>query len=274
MEVLSLQEFDNLTKLRANWKQYQKPIVISGLDLNVRNTGPERLIDLAKQKEASALSGLQNQFNQHFYLDGTGNGGARVTGLGAIISETPTTGTLYNVNRATTGNEWWRNQSIDVNAAHYTGSATLPLFTLKDQMELLRMYCGRKVAGGVENRFPDLILTSETGFLYYSNHCTRIGQRLVNVDVADAGFDNLKFMKTTMIADYDCPADAGSDSKYFFINSEFMTLYYAPAENFSTDGMDRAMYQNGYYDRIKWAGELVCTDCNKQGILQGVKTAA
>jgi len=274
MEPLGLQEYDNLTKLRAEWKQYQRDIVISGLDMKVRNTGPEALIKLAKQKETSALTGLQNAMNQHFYLDGTGNAGKRVTGLGAHISETPTTGTINGVNRATAGNTWAQNQSIDINAAHYTGSATLPLFTLKDQMELLRMYCGRTMAGGVTGRFPDYILTSETGYLYYSNHCTRIGQRFVNVDVADAGFDNLKFMKTTMVADQDCPADAGGDQKYFFINSQFMELYYAPAYNFSTLGMERAMSQDGFYDRILWAGELVCNLWNKQGLLQGVKTAA
>lgn len=267
-DTMALPEQDNVTLAVANWKQYYKSIVISGLDKR-KNTG-QKVFDLLQQKEQNAIESLQQQMNEHFYLTGTEGNGKRVTGLGAIISESPTSGTLFGINRA--NESWWQNKSKDTNAAYYTASGTL--YTLATDMLDLWIQCGRLKVGGTKNRFPDLILSTETYYKYYEDTCRRIGQRFVNTDAADAGFSNLMYQGATLIHDVDCPADAGSDQKAFFINSRFMELRYHPSANFTVTDMIEAEDQDAFSAKVLWMGELICTNCAKQGIHQGLKAAA
>jgi len=264
-DELALPEQDNVTIAYANWKQAYKSIVISGRDRMI-NTG-EKIFDLLEQKEQNAIESLQQQMNERFYSDGTGNNSKRVTGLGAIIAEAPNTGTLFGINRA--NEAWWRNLSKDSNAKYY--DTTNNVATMREHMTELYIMCGRLAAGGKKNRYPDLILGTEKYYLYYDATCNKIGQRFVNTNTADAGFSNLKFMGATLIHDYDCPQDAGSDEKAYFINSRFMQLKYHPQRNFKVTSMQSPENQDAFVAKVFWMGELICTNCAKQGIHQGVK---
>lgn len=44
---------------------------------------------------------LLNRIAGDIYLDGTGNGGKNITGLGAAVPDAPTTGTYGGIDRAT-----------------------------------------------------------------------------------------------------------------------------------------------------------------------------
>lgn len=263
IEPLILQERDGVTICEANWKQYYKSIVISGLDKDVKNTG-NTIFNLLEQKEKNALTSLQNQMNEHFYLDGTGNDSKQVTGLAAIVAEDPTTGSLFGINRGTA--TWWRNQNVDTNGVAWAAND----FAMVNDMRDLKIRCGRLKVGDKKHRHPDLILCTENYYLWYGRSIDLMGRRFVNKNVADAGWDNLMFEGATMIYDEDCPADAGSGQKAFFINSRFMELCYAPKRNFSTTAMRDAEDQDGFHAKIFWAGELICTNCAKQGIHQGI----
>ena len=263
-DELSLPEQDNVTIAYANWKQAYKTIVISGRDRMI-NTG-EKIFDLLEQKEQNAIESLQQQMNERFYSDGTGNDSKRVTGLGAIISETPTSGTLFGINRA--NETWWRNISVDTGAAYW--DTTNDIAVMRQDMHELYIKCGRLKSGGSKGRYPDLILGSENYYLYYDDTCSRIGQRFVNTNTADAGFTNLKFMGSTLIHDVDCPQDAGSNEKAFFINSRFMQLKYHPQRNFVVTAMQSPENQDAFTAKVLWMGELIATNCAKHGIHQGV----
>jgi hypothetical protein len=204
--------------------------------------------------------------NEDFYLDGTGNSSKDVMGLGAIIAEAPTTGTLFGINRA--NSSWWRNQNKDSAAAYFDGTNTI--FTMVNDMEELWVDCGRYVGGGAKTRWPDLILSTPTYYRLYKMGCDRLGRRFSNTTVLDAGFTNLMFNDATMIYDFDCPQDAGSGEKAFFINANFMALRYASRRNFNTTPFQKPLDQDGFAAMIQWAGELTCTNCAKQGIHQGV----
>jgi len=264
-EVSGLQETDEFTTLLANWKQYRMPIIISGLDLNVKNRG-KKVFDLYDAREQAALNGLQEQLGEHLYLDGTGNSSKRVTGLAALCPEDPTTGTLFNVNRATAGNEYWRSQIVDHAgaAAHASG-----VLSMRRGMEELRILCGRGKAGGNGRRYPDVAFCTE-GYLRNYSDMLSTQQRFQNTMAADNGFTTLTFDGMTLMEDQDCPLDAESEDQAYFINSDFVELRYAAAQNFLSVPPEKPIDQDGFVAWILWAGELTLQNANKQGLHFGI----
>lgn len=267
LEVAGLQETDEFTVLRADWKQYRMPFIISGLDLNVKNRGP-KIFDLFDKREEAALDGLQEAFGEHLYLDGTGNNNKRVIGLSAFCPEDPTTGTLFGVNRATAGNEYWRSRIVDHGggAAHSGGT-----LSMRRGMEELQILCGRGKTGGKEHQFPDVAFCTEGYFRNYSDMLST-QQRFQNTMAADGGFTNLTFNGMTLMLDQDCPVDAESEDQAYFINSKFVEFRYAPAYNFQGIPPERPLDQDGFVGWIYWAGELTLLNANKQGLHFGIAT--
>lgn len=260
-DVSGLQDVEQFTTLIASWKQYRVPIIISGLDMNVRNKGP-KIFDLYEEKEAAALASLQEQLGEDFYDDGSGNDSKKVTGLDAICPEDTDAGILFGVNRATAGNEWWQSRVVDHGSGAAHASGTL---TMRRGMEKLRILCGRGKVGGGANRYPDVAFCTE-GYLRNYSDMTSTQQRFTNTMAADQGFNNLTFNGMTIMEDEDCPLDVGDEDQAYFINSRWMSLRYAPAVNFKAVSQEKPLDQDVFVSWILWAGELICLNLNKQGL--------
>lgn len=252
---------DNVVLATYNWKYYDKHIVI-GTTEKLENQGPQKAFDLLEQKEKNALLSLQTQFNQHSYLDGTGNNSKRITGLGAIIAEAPTTGTLAGIDRSTA--TYWRNQSVDTGAAFNSGVGSRELIS---DANTLRVQCGRIRTTG--RRYPDLILSTERYLLMYQELLTPL-QRYTSNDLLNAGFNNLKFHDATMIEDQDCPQDAGSNEKAFFINSDHLEVRVHKGANFDLVTKGEHDEQHSFHQAILWGGEIATNLPAKHGIHQGL----
>ena len=273
-DVFSLQEFDDVSLARANWKYYHEAIVIFGGHMDVENTGPEQVFDLYDQKEKSCIANMQQNLSTDFYGDGTGNGGKDVTGVGATVPQNPTTGTLYGWNRATAGNEFMRSILKDSGSSGngvpaYTGTPTV--FTMIRAMDHLWQLCGRLKIGERADRFPDLILCSE-GYKRAYSDSLQPNQRFQNTTAADAGFSNLTFMKATMIDDQDTPIDTvnaavgGKNPQTgLFLNSAFIELGYSKKRNFKPTALAKVPNQDVYYSHLFWAGELLFSVLPKHG---------
>lgn len=256
---------DSVILAEANWKQYARSIAWTGLEKRIN--GNKKTFDLLSQKETNALESIQQAMNEHMYQDGTGNNSKRITGLKAIISTTPTTGTLFNVSRDNVVP--WRNRKIDTNDFAFDTSTKVA--DMVNDMNLLRIQCGRQKIGGKENRFPDLILCTETYYDRYQQVLQHIGQRFVDTKVGDAGFEALKYLGATLLHDEDMPADAGSDAQAYFINSRFLKFHYHTGANFSVTPTAEAREQDAFDAKIIWMGELVATNLGKHGLHEGVK---
>jgi len=275
-DVADLTEFDNLTMAAMTWKHYAEPIIVFDTDVDVQNVGVAKTADLMEQKESSALTALREQLNEDSYLDGTGNSNKRIVGLSAWVSETPTTGTVATINRATTGNEYWRNiLQDDGGVAAFSGTPRVE--TMRRGMNKLYTACGRLKTNRSKTRFPDLILCTED---YYNTYDDTLvdRQRFQDAKAADAGFQNVMFKGATMIFDEDCPADqtnGGTAEKAFFLHTDSMALRYAPKYNFkSPDGWLRTPNQHVRVKWIKWSGELTSTVCAKHGCHIGINAVA
>ena len=258
---------DSVKLAEATYKSYHKVISLNGEEADL-NMG-KQVFKLLTQKETNALKSMQQQMNDHFYLDGTANGGKRITGLAAIIDPTPTTGTLFNIDRSVAVNAFFRNQFIDMNDGAF--QTTPGTFTLRKNMDDLWIRCGRQRSGGKGSNFIDLILCTETFWRLYSEAMDIRGQRFTNTMSADAGFTSLEFNGATMIMDEDMPADAGTDAQAYFINSNFLHLLYIKAANFKLGKANAAESQDAISKHLIWRGELVSRNPQKLGLLNGVK---
>jgi uncharacterized protein YdbL (DUF1318 family) len=239
-QLFSAAEFD--LKLLA------APVGISGEEL-LKNAGKERVIDLLEAKIKNAEKTLKNQMSAAIYSDGTGSGGKQLTGLQALVSDAPTTGTVGGIDRAS--NEFWRNVAK-------TSAVTAE--NIYAAMNEVYLACSRG------SDVPDLIVADDE---LYATYEASLGekQRFTNAKLAEAGFTNLKFKSADVIYDGGvggkCPA-----GHMYFLNTEYLRLRPHKERNFKLIGGERmAINQDAIYKIIGWAGNLTMSNAQLQGVL-------
>lgn len=229
------------------------PIGCSGEEL-LKNSGRERVIDLMEAKIKNAEKSLANQMSVGIYSDGTGNSGKQLTGLKALVADDPTTGTVGGINRATSGNEFWRNQTS-------TAGSALTASTIYEAMNGVFLACSR----GSDK--PDLIVADDSMFKTYEASLVP-QQRFTNAKLGEAGFENLKFKGADVI--YDGGIGGACPSKHmYFLNTEYLKLRPHRERNFKLIG-DRervAINQDAIFKIIGWAGNLTMSNAQLQGVL-------
>ena len=240
------------TAAAYDWKLLATPVGASGEEI-LKNSGRERVIDLVEAKLKNAVKTLKNQMSVALYSDGTGSSGKQLTGLKVLVADDPTTGTVGGINRATLGNEFWRNQA-KVNTTALTTS------TIKGEMQAMYLKCSR----GTDR--PDLIVADDSMFTLYENSLVE-QMRFTNNKLADAGFMNLKYKGADVIYDGGvggkCPA-----GHMYFLNTEYLRLRPHKERNFKLIGGERmAINQDAIYKIIGWAGNLTMSNAQLQGVL-------
>ena len=237
-------------------KMLAAPVGVSGEEL-LMNSGKERVIDLMEAKIDNAESTLRNQMSAGVYSDGTGSSGKQLTGLKALVADDPTSGTVGGINRATSGNGFWRNYSKVIASA---GSA-LTTSTIYGAMNEAYLACSR----GTDR--PDLIVADDYLYSLYEGSLVP-QQRFTSAELADAGFQNLKFKGADVIYDGGiggyCP-----DKHMYFLNTKYLKLRPHRDRDFRLIG-DRnrvAVNQDAIYAIIGWAGNLTMNNAKLQGVL-------
>jgi len=244
-EIFSAAEYE--------WKFLAAPIGCSGEEL-LKNSGRERRIDLMEAKIKNAEKTLKNQMSVGIYSDGTGSSGKQLTGLKALVADSPTTGTVGGINRATSGNEFWRNYALNA-------SAPLTNATIYDAMNKVFLACSR----GIDK--PDLIVASDDMYSIFEASLIP-EQRFTNSKMADAGFQNLKFKGTDVI--YDGGMKGACPAKHmYFLNTDYLRLRPHKDRNFKLIGDKErmAINQDAVYKIIGWAGNLTMNNAQLQGVL-------
>lgn len=235
------------------WKLLAAPVGISGQEL-LQNSGKERIIDLFEAKIKNAEKTLRNVMSAAVYSDGTGSSGKQLTGLKALVADDPTSGTVGGINRATSGNEFWRNYAK-------VESTALTKDTIYGAMNAAFLGCSR----GTDK--PDLIVADDTMYTLYENSLVP-QQRFMDSKLADAGFQNLKFKGADVIYDGGiggyCPA-----GHMYFLNTDYIKLRPHKDRDFRLIG-DRnrvAINQDAVYAIIGWAGNMTMSNAQLQGVL-------
>lgn len=245
-DVISAAEFD--------WKQAAVAVTISGLE-QLQNSGKEKILDLLESRIDIAEKTMQNKISLACYADGTGNGGKEIGGLQLLVADSPSSGTVGGINRATW--TFWRNLARDSSVAGVTLSST----TIQSEMGI--MYS--QLVRGTDR--PDLIITDNNNWLLYLASLQAI-QRITNDNLGQAGFTNLKYMDADVVLDGgvggNCPAD-----HMYFLNSDY--IYYRPHSdrNMVVMGGERMnTNQDAVVKLIGWAGNMTVSNASLQGVLQ------
>ena len=239
-DSLSLSPQSGITAAEYDWKQYAASISISGIE-EAKNNGEQEIINLLEAKIMQAEESIREGFNQMFFADGTGNSGKDWNGLGNLVEAS---GTVGGINRATSGNEYWR--SYEDNSV---GALTLAQMSTAYNTV------------SVGNDHPDMILTTQTLFEKYE--ALLVPQlRYTDTKTADAGFQNLLYKAAPVAYDVHCPAET-----MFVLNSKYLTLVGHSGKWFAQTSFVSPEDVDARYALILCYGNLTCRNAKKQGKL-------
>ena len=260
-DTLVNQPINPTVQAQLDYANYYATLAISMIE-EKRNSGSmEKLLDMVKIQYDNAQSTMREQMYQHWYDDITAiNGTKTIVGLGVSVSSTPTTGTYANINRATAGNEYWRN-GADATA---TSVADLKDSTTTRYLPSLMRTAYTTASHDLS---PDSIFTTKTVYNIYQDIAQTTNLRFNN-DVANLGFGGVEFGPgiTLMFDDY-APAYS-----MYFLTTQNWDLTVFPGLDFDDDeqGWRQAENQAAKINHIYWSGQVRCDTPRQQYVLAGL----
>ena len=260
-EVLNVSQNSPISAAQFSITQYAAAVSISGLEM-IQNSGKEAIIDLLDGRMQVAEAQLANRISQDIYLDGTGNSGKNITGLGAAVPDAPATGTYGGINRATWS--FWRSVAY---SGVTDGGAAVSASNIQKYMDSVAVQLIR----GTDK--PDLIVCDNN--YYYSLYLQSLQaiQRITdggNSGVG-AGFASLKYYGAGMASDVVLDGGIGNDATanhMWFLNTKYMMFRPHVDRNFVPIGGERqAVNQDAIVKLIGWAGNLTSSGPQFNGVL-------
>jgi hypothetical protein len=256
-ELINISPNSPLSAAQFAITQYAAAVTISGLEM-LQNNAKEQIIDLLEGRISVAEGQLQNRLALDIYLDGTGNGGKNITGLGAAVPIT-NTNTYGGIARATW--PFWKNVSY---SGLTNGGAAVSAANIQQYMTALAIQLVR----GTDR--ADLIIPDNNYFQFYVNSLQAI-QRISSTTEAGAGFSTLKFYGGGQSADVVLDGGVGANSpanQMLFLDTKYIFFRPHKERNFVPIGGERqAVNQDAIVKLIGWAGNLTTSGAQFQGIL-------
>ena len=184
------------------------------------------------------------------FVSRAGNGGAEITGLSEIISSAPTTGTIGLLNRATAGNEYWRNIANANGGTPRAVSGTL-ISTVFNEV---------RVAGGDVS-----LMIGTAGMEREVFELLQSQVRYVSPMDLKGGYKSIEFMGKPFVADVDHPF-----GRINFLDERFLKVFNTRDWHFLDEDGTVLKWVTGY---DAWEAVLArymnlgVTRCNVQAVL-------
>lgn len=253
-EVLDISPSDVFTAAEFEWKQVAVAVSISGLE-ELKNSGKERQIDLITSRVANAERTFINNMSTDVYSNGTADGGKQVGGLQLLVADDPTTGTVGGIARATWS--FWRNKLYSFAAE--PGAPTPSATTIQAAMNQLWLRTVRN------QDKADLIVADNNYYTFYWSSL-QANQRFMDDNMAQAGFQTLKFQTADVVFDGGIGGAAPSNHMYF-LNTNY--IHYRPHVDRNMVPLDPdrfAVNQDAMVKLIAWAGNMTLSNASLQGV--------
>ena len=254
-EVLNISPADVISASRWDWKQAAVAVTITGLE-QLQNSGEEQIIDLLDARIEVAENSLKNLVSSGIYSAGTASGGKQITGLQAIVSDTPATGIVGGINRANWS--FWRNQYFDASS---TGGASTTSANIQSYWNTI--YASTSRGSDV----IDLVCVDNTYWGLYMGSLQNNQRFSGDAEMANLGFITVKFMNADVVLDGGIGGNVPSKHGYF-LNTNY--LFYRPHRNrnFAAIGGDRmSTNQDAIVRLMGWAGNMTCSGAQFQAVM-------
>lgn len=242
-DLLDTTPQEGITAAEFDWKQYAASISIARKEERQNAPSETRVLNLLQSKIMQAEESLRELLDEHSFLSNA-SASNNLTGLALAVDSA---GTYGNIARGS--NSWW--------SANETGSGSFASQGLND-MRTMYNDCSKG------NIHPDLILTTQTVFEYYEK-TLQPQERFTDTKTLDGGFQNLKFKGATMMFDLYCQSGV-----MYFLNSNFMKLIVESGTDLITTPFVKPENQDAKVAQILWMGDMVCSNCDRQGKLTGI----
>lgn len=238
--------------------------IIEGKGGNASGSEMMQLTNLLEEQNEALRLGFEEKFSAYLHLDGTSSTDA-ITGLDALISLAPTSGTVGGIDRA--ANTWWRNHAA-------TGlTVTTTTGTILSKMETAWRACVKN--GGR----PDKILAGASFIDGYRDFMLNTygkvefaGGGMLKIE---GGTEQLTFHGVPIEWCPEWDDDFGGlvsptpawTKRCYFINSKFLKLRPLAGQDMVTRKPPRAYNKYEYYWAITWRGALTSGRSNAHAAL-------
>lgn len=252
-ELLNVSPSDVISAAEYDWKQASVAVTISGLE-QAQNSGEDALIDLLEARIDVAEKTMQNNLSLDMYSDGTASSGKQVGGLQLLVADTPTSGTVGGINRASYS--FWRNQAFQ---ATTDGGSAASAANIQRYFNSLYQRTTRQTDK------VDLIVADGNYYNFYLNSLQAI-QRITSDEMAQAGFQSLKYMGADVVFDGGvgggCPANHA-----YFLNTNY--IFWRPHRDRNMVPLDtvNSINQDASVQLIVWMGNMTMSNAQLQGVL-------
>jgi hypothetical protein len=248
---LSYQDEDPFTTAFYNRKLLTIPITLTGQKLLINGGDtPEAIIDYMTAMVEVAQEDMKSGIAQMLFSSNN-EADTGITGLQTLISSTPTTGTAGNLSRSTYA--FWQN---------YLGTCATGFGT--NGLNALRAAYFNLVRG---MEVPTIGIMTILTYANFHKALTSIIQYNLptpNTARGDLAFEHIYFQGTPFMPDFFCPANT-----IYLANLKYMKLLVHSERDFALRAFIAPIDQDGLVARCNWAGNLICSNMLRQGVITG-----
>jgi hypothetical protein len=235
-ETVPVAQTDEFTTVSYTWSRVAGTVIISDQEED-ENKGPSAIFKLMKGKMDVLEESIKEKFSGYLYGSAAG---ADPNGLGNLIPDDPTTGSLGGISRAT--ETQWRTSSYDfdgnldeTNIEEAFDDVLMDL-TLKGEKPTVAM-CGRNIYRLYRAAVRDkMVIQLSEG---------RAGKAMM-----DLGFSGIKHQNMPIIYDED-----QDTNKIHFINDKYLRLHMLKGVNMRVKKLTAPWNVDAKGSRIVWQGQ-------------------
>jgi len=224
----------------------------------------KQFINLIRENTETLTLGFKEKLDLDLHRDGTQNADS-IPGLDALVSTTPTVGTVAGIDRSVAGNAFWRNQvNLDI--------AKADLIT---KMEQTWRACMR--VGGNQ---PNYILAGSTFIDIYKEIAdSTINRELMITGNGKAGpmdiavnavnYKGVPIIWDPVFYDLDAADSPGQEweSRCYFLNTRYLKLRPAEGQDMVVRRPPRAYDRYTHYWGLTWRGAITTTNPGAMAVL-------
>jgi hypothetical protein len=254
-ESLNTSASDVLTSVKYDWQQVALHVTASGREIRMNMGSKERMINLVKARKDNALRTAANNFSIDLYSSGALTN--QIGGLANII-QTNGEGTVGGINAANFA--FWKNAFKEMTGTNLAASPSVTnAASMKADMNNLWLGLNR----GADK--PDMIVMSHDFYALFELGEQQL-QRYADADIAQAGFQTLKYKSANVIFD-DNTNFSTTQERAYFLNTDYLYLVQHKEAQWTMDDEKRPTNQDAVVVPMYWMGNLVVTNRSLQGIL-------